>query len=64
MPDPAHRVIARIANEQRDPLRFVTDFRDQIRAVVKGINIAGPKNKRRNTTEASWRLKTATALTR
>lgn len=30
-------LIARVANEQRDPLRFLTDFRDEIRAVVKGI---------------------------
>jgi hypothetical protein len=37
-------LIARIANEQRDPLRFLTDFRDEIRAVVKGINIAGLEN--------------------
>ena len=34
-------LIARFANEQRDPLRFLTDFRDEIKAVVKGINIAG-----------------------
>ena len=34
-------LIARVANEQRDPLRFLTDFRDEIRAVVKGVNIAG-----------------------
>jgi hypothetical protein len=37
-------LIARVANEQRDPLRFLTDFRDEIRAVVKGINIAGVEN--------------------
>ena len=37
-------LIARVANEQRDPLRFLTDFRDEIRAVVKGINIAGLEN--------------------
>jgi hypothetical protein len=37
-------LIARVANEQRDPLRFLTDFRDEIRAVVKGINIAGVDN--------------------
>jgi len=37
-------LIARVANEQRDPLRFLTDFRDEIRAVVKGINIAGMQN--------------------
>ena len=34
-------LIARVASEQRDPLRFLTDFRDEVRAVVKGINIAG-----------------------
>ena len=37
-------LIARVANEQRDPLRFLTDFRDEIRAVVKGVNIAGLEN--------------------
>ena len=37
-------LIARVANEQRDPLRFLTDFRDEIRAVVRGINIAGIPN--------------------
>jgi hypothetical protein len=34
-------LIARVANNSPDPLRFLTDFRDEIRAVVKGINIAG-----------------------
>jgi len=34
-------LIARVANESADPLRFLTDFRDEIRAVVNGINIAG-----------------------
>jgi len=37
-------LIARVANDQRDPLRFLTDFRAEIRAVVKGINIAGMEN--------------------
>ena len=37
-------LIARVANDQRDPLRFLTDFRDEIRAVVKGVNIAGLDN--------------------
>ena len=37
-------LIARVANEQRDPLRFLTDFRDEIRAVVKGVNIGGMEN--------------------
>jgi len=35
-------LIARVANDSRDPLRFLTDFRDEIRAVSRGINIAGP----------------------
>jgi hypothetical protein len=37
-------LIARVANEQRDPLRFLTDFRDEIKAVVNGVNIAGMEN--------------------
>jgi len=37
-------LIARVANEQRDPLRFLTDFRDEIRAVVKGVGIDGIDN--------------------
>lgn len=37
-------LIARVANESRDPLRFLSDFRDEIRAVVKGVNIAGMEN--------------------
>ena len=37
-------LIARVANDSRDPLRFLTDFRDEIRAVVKGVNIAGMDN--------------------
>jgi putative N-acetylmannosamine-6-phosphate epimerase len=37
-------LIARVANESRDPLRFLTDFRDEIKAVVKGVNIAGIDN--------------------
>ncbi|MCP3467109.1 MULTISPECIES: hypothetical protein [unclassified Bradyrhizobium] len=37
-------LIARVANEQGDPLRFLTDFRDEIKAVVKGVNIAGMDN--------------------
>ena len=37
-------LIARVANEQRDPLRFLTDFRDEIKAVVKGVDIAGMDN--------------------
>jgi putative N-acetylmannosamine-6-phosphate epimerase len=37
-------LIARVANDKPDPLRFLTDFRDEIKAVVKGINIAGMDN--------------------
>ena len=40
-------LIARIANDSPDPLRFLTDFRDEIRAVVKGVNIAGIDNTNR-----------------
>jgi hypothetical protein len=37
-------LIARVANDSRDPLRFLTDFRDEMRAVVNGINISGSEN--------------------
>ena len=37
-------LIARVANTTPDPLRFLTDFRDEIRAVVNGVNIAGMDN--------------------
>ena len=37
-------LIARVANNSPDPLRFLTDFRDEIRAVVQGVNIAGMEN--------------------
>jgi putative N-acetylmannosamine-6-phosphate epimerase len=37
-------LIARVANKSPDPLRFLTDFRDEINAVVKGINISGMDN--------------------
>jgi len=40
-------LIARVANEQRDPLRFLTDLRDEIKAVVNGVNIAGMDNTER-----------------
>jgi len=35
-------LIARVANDQNDPLRFLSEFRDEIRAVVRGIRIDGP----------------------
>jgi hypothetical protein len=34
-------LIARVANQQSDPLRFLSDFRDEIKAVVRQVNIAG-----------------------
>ena len=34
-------LIARIANDKPDPISFLTDFRDEIRSVVAGVNIAG-----------------------
>jgi putative N-acetylmannosamine-6-phosphate epimerase len=37
-------LIARVANNSPDPLRFLTGFRDEIKAVVKGVNIAGMDN--------------------
>lgn len=40
-------LIARVANNSRDPLQFLTDFRDEMRAVVQGINIAGTQNSER-----------------
>jgi hypothetical protein len=37
-------LIARVANDQSNPLRFLTEFRDEIKAVVNGVNIAGMQN--------------------
>lgn len=37
-------LIARVANDKPDPLRFLTDFRDEIRAVVSQVRIAGTEN--------------------
>ncbi len=34
-------LIARVANESKDPLTFLTEFRDEIRAVASQIRIAG-----------------------
>jgi hypothetical protein len=34
-------LIARVANNSADPPRFLTDFRDEIKAVVRQVNIAG-----------------------
>ena len=35
-------LIARVANQEPDPVRFLSDFRDEIRAVASQIRIAGP----------------------
>ena len=40
-------LIARVANDSRDPLRFLSDFRDEMRAVVAGVRIAGSENSER-----------------
>jgi len=40
-------LIARVANDSKDPLRFLSDFRDEMRAVVAGIRIAGSGNSER-----------------
>lgn len=37
-------VIARMASEKRDPVGFLSDFRDEIRAVVKGVRIGGAES--------------------
>lgn len=34
-------LIARVANNSKDPLSFLTDFRDEIKAVVSQIRIFG-----------------------
>jgi len=34
-------LIARVANDSRDPLFFLTDFRDEMHAVAAGVKIAG-----------------------
>ncbi len=34
-------LIARVANDSPDPVRFLTDFRDEVRAVIAGIRING-----------------------
>jgi hypothetical protein len=37
-------LIARVANDKRDPLSFLTGFRDELKAVVSQIKIAGTGN--------------------
>jgi hypothetical protein len=40
-------LIARVANNSPDPLRFLTDFRDEIKAVVSQIKISGMEDTNR-----------------
>ncbi len=40
-------LIARVANNSRDPLSFLTDFRDEIKAVVDQIRIFGASDPQR-----------------
>jgi hypothetical protein len=40
-------LIARVANEKRDPIGFLSDFRDEIKAVVNQVRIAGATDPRR-----------------
>jgi hypothetical protein len=37
-------LIARVANDKPDPLSFLSSFRDEIKAVVNQIRIAGTGN--------------------
>ncbi len=37
-------LIARVANDSKDPLKFLTDFRDEIHAVVRQVRISGSLN--------------------
>lgn len=37
-------LIARLANDSPDALKFLTDFRDEVRAVVRGVRIEGAGN--------------------
>jgi hypothetical protein len=40
-------LIARVANDSKDPLTFLTDFRDEIKAVVSQIRISGASDPKR-----------------
>jgi hypothetical protein len=37
-------LVTRLANASPDPLRFVTDFRDEMHAVTAGIKICGAES--------------------
>lgn len=52
-------LVARVANDARDPLRFITDFRDEVKAVIAGIAIGGhsdPARMRRAAQDAADEL--------
>lgn len=34
-------LVARMANQAPDPLRFITEFRDEMKAVAAGVRIEG-----------------------
>ena len=34
-------LIAKVANDSKNPLKFLTDFREEIHAVVRQVRIAG-----------------------
>jgi hypothetical protein len=40
-------LIARVANNSKDPLSFLSDFRDEIKAVVSQIRIFGTSDTQR-----------------
>lgn len=40
-------LIARVANDKRDPIGFLSDFRDEIKAVVSQVRIAGAADPQR-----------------
>jgi hypothetical protein len=40
-------LIARVANDSRDPLSFLSDFRDEIKAVLNQVRISGTADSQR-----------------
>ena len=40
-------LIARVANDSKDPLSFLSDFRDEILAVVRQVRISGASDSAR-----------------
>lgn len=40
-------LIARVANDKPDPIGFLSDFRDEIKAVVSQVRIAGAADPQR-----------------